>query len=70
MTIIYFILIGLVCFVTGVSAGHSALKSALEKEGYALVYRKNKQTGKSTWRVYNRKLFTFGGEQVTDMDNK
>lgn len=70
MTIIYFVLIGLVCFVIGVSAGHNSLKGALEKEGYALVYRKNKQTGKGAWRVYNRKLFTFGGEEVDGVDNK
>jgi len=68
METITLLVVFILAFVLGVSAGHTSLKNTLEKNGYALVYKRDKISGKSTWRVYRRTLFDLDG--TTKVDEK
>lgn len=50
------ILFTILAFLIGVIAGHRSLRDALEREGFAVIYRAGKPLGQGRW-VLKRKVF-------------
>jgi len=63
ISIVVLLLLG---FVIGLTAGNQALRSALDREGYALVFRKERKRGQGQWRVYKKTLYEFDGTEYKE----